>query len=125
MACVASTVVSTVSSAPFARDRAVTDVAAQVDVFPMDLVGRVVSAFGCVGHAVAEPYDAQDPAAGRDDVVAIEGRTGMEDLLVITEFLVESVDALAPGVTAGIAPGRQHDAECPRALPCRLRRGPT
>ena len=39
-------------------DGAVADVAAQVDVFPANLVGGVVSAFGRGGHAVAEPHDA-------------------------------------------------------------------
>src|SRR5690606_18240212 len=73
-----------VSMSALACERAVADVAAVLRAVEADRVGDGVGLGLRVAHAVAECGHAQHAAAGRDDILALHGGAGVEDVGVLT-----------------------------------------
>src|SRR5262249_7506561 len=85
----------------------------------VNLRRSIISALPRRGEIVAERADGQDAAAAADYRVVAPLRRGMEDLRSGRRRRIEPGDRVAGAHRAGIAVGRENDAERRARIPAR------
>ena len=84
-----------------ARNRAITDIFAAEAARPLNAFRQLVGALLRLRHGVAQRRYAQHAAAAGDDVIALQARTGMEDLAVGAFLLRQPLDHFAVAIVPG------------------------